>query len=671
MTRIRFRWGRGILAASMLAASVVAPSLISAPLAQAADGPTGEVSGWWIQNQGYAGAAQNTRKEWMGTYRMPDGTMAWCISFAMLEPIKVGQAGQNYVDGGPVTNKNGDPIPADQQALMSFAAERGQQVLADQSLPENVRNDYAAAVASILHRFTAPAPPFALGDSIPARAVGYDEGWHDSQMPEGARAAKQQILADAAAVPGPWTVKVEPAEQKQTMVGDPAKFTVSVTAANGTPIHGQKVALAGDGVEGLPATVESGQTVQFTGTPTKTDFAITGATLGVPGGLEMKRPDGNMSGRAQNMVVVTKPSVIEGKLTGTAKEYPGVVSVIKARSGDTAKAPIPGAKFEIRDTAGKPVADETGHTIPTVVSAAEAVAVNLAPGDYELVEAAAPEGYILDQKPIRFTVTSRQQTTVVQSNDAKPVVEIVKVIDGDAQETPVAGVKVQIQKLGAGNSSSSSTGPSTSAPVTTTGPTPTSAAAKATTTAGTTTASAAGAGAGAAPDGAPIEITTGTAPHPIALDPGRYEITETAAPAHLALTAKPQIIEVKAGDVKKVVLANEVNANLTKRDRVSGAALAGATYEIRACDTDKVLTTVTSGPDGKAAFTTPAGCWAAVETKAPQGYDLDATPTRFTVTGQSAGEVTVFDTATAQPVVPRNTAARVEVKAIPSGPLTR
>ncbi|GAA3167829.1 MULTISPECIES: prealbumin-like fold domain-containing protein [Streptomyces] len=91
-----------------------------------------------------------------------------------------------------------------------------------------------------------------------------------------------------------------------------------------------------------------------------------------------------------------------------------------------------------------------------------------------------------------------------------------------------------------------------------------------------------------------------------------------------------------------------------KKDRATGEAVTSpATYEIRADDKGApgaVVATVTTGKDGRSKeVDLPAGTYWVVETKAPEGYEIDKKPQKIEAVAGERQTVTVWDNAVPSP----------------------
>ena len=111
----------------------------------------------------------------------------------------------------------------------------------------------------------------------------------------------------------------------------------------------------------------------------------------------------------------------------------------------------------------------------------------------------------------------------------------------------------------------------------------------------------------------------------------------------------------------------ETNGTLVKTDRVTGAPLAGASFVIARCGSDEAVRAVTTGENGVAAFSLPAGCYRAIETAAPAGYVRDAAAVAFEVRLTPQFQVRVTNSKIGAGPVVRNPGVRVPIASIPSG----
>ncbi|WP_428262688.1 MSCRAMM family protein, partial [Enterococcus faecium] len=121
-------------------------------------------------------------------------------------------------------------------------------------------------------------------------------------------------------------------------------------------------------------------------------------------------------------------------------------------------------------------------------------------------------------------------------------------------------------------------------------------------------------------------LTTG-ADGKLAIDglaPGAYQLVETQAPTGYELTAVVELTKANRLTPGGVVL--------TKIDDQSGEVLQGAVFELQDANGTVLQSGLTTGADGKLAIEGLApGVYQLVETQAPTGYELDATPIEFEI----------------------------------------
>ncbi|MGA3233375.1 SpaA isopeptide-forming pilin-related protein [Lactiplantibacillus pentosus] len=141
---------------------------------------------------------------------------------------------------------------------------------------------------------------------------------------------------------------------------------------------------------------------------------------------------------------------------------------------------------------------------------------------------------------------------------------------------------------------------------------------------------------------------------------GNYQFVETKAPEGYELNTKPLTftlgtpktlisIEVSQDDQKMPVVPATGDVTLTKTDATTKKVLAGAVYELRDANGKVLQSNLKTDAAGQLAVTgLTAGDYQFVETAAPTGYELNATPLPFTIKAGQTAAVTV--SATDEPV---------------------
>ncbi|MCR1288662.1 SpaA isopeptide-forming pilin-related protein [Shouchella clausii] len=238
--------------------------------------------------------------------------------------------------------------------------------------------------------------------------------------------------------------------------------------------------------------------------------------------------------------------------------------------------------------------DENGNTVKeglTTDASGRIVVEGLKPGKYAFVETKAPADYQLDEKPIPFEIVRSQKEALVveKSNTLIPgAVELVKVNQHDTAET-LAGAEFTLLD-GEGNVLEE----------------------------GLTT-----------DEEGKLRVEQ--------LAPGTYQFIETKAPQGFELSSEPLpfVIERSQQETLKVTAFNKLvrgEIELSKIDSDNDAiALKGAEFELRT-KTGEVVASGTTNDAGKLVLSDILpGDYVLVETKAPFGYQLDATPIDVTV----------------------------------------
>ncbi|MBC1606085.1 LPXTG cell wall anchor domain-containing protein [Listeria rocourtiae] len=126
------------------------------------------------------------------------------------------------------------------------------------------------------------------------------------------------------------------------------------------------------------------------------------------------------------------------------------------------------------------------------------------------------------------------------------------------------------------------------------------------------------------------------------LPPGDYQFIEVKAPNGYTLNPTPIDFTIKLGQKTPVNLSvtNQLkgvgSVELTKVDRISRAVLAGAKFELQDANGLVIQSDLVTNEFGTISVNElDPGNYQFVETKAPQGYQLDSTPVTFTI---KAGE---------------------------------
>ncbi|WP_283676300.1 SpaA isopeptide-forming pilin-related protein [Clostridium perfringens] len=121
------------------------------------------------------------------------------------------------------------------------------------------------------------------------------------------------------------------------------------------------------------------------------------------------------------------------------------------------------------------------------------------------------------------------------------------------------------------------------------------------------------------------------------LAPGDYQFVETKAPNGYELDTTPVKFTIVVGqtetvNIEKVNTASLGGVVLTKKDSKNGNLLEGAVFNLQDQQGNDIRTNLISDENGQIILNDLApGDYQFVETKAPEGYELDATPVKFTI----------------------------------------
>ena len=267
---------------------------------------------------------------------------------------------------------------------------------------------------------------------------------------------------------------------------------------------------------------------------------------------------------------------------------------------DNEGLPLAGVTYSLQDAAGKVlqadlVTDENGKIIVD----------DLKPGDYQFVETAAVFGYDLDATPIPFTIIlGPTETVLLEATNELTTgsVELSKT-DLDNEGLPLAGVTFSLQD--------------------------------------------------AAGKVLQADLVTDENGKIIVddLKPGDYQFVETATLFGYDLDATPIPFTIVLGPTETVMVEaeNELttgSVELIKVDRDNGKiTLENVVFELRNAEGKLLQSELTTDKDGRILVSDlKPGDYQFIETKAPFGYDLDATPILFTI---EKGQIeTIIKTAT-------------------------
>ncbi|MGE7234325.1 SpaA isopeptide-forming pilin-related protein [Bacillus paranthracis] len=299
--------------------------------------------------------------------------------------------------------------------------------------------------------------------------------------------------------------------------------------------------------------------------------------------VETKAPDHYDLNQTPINFTVEKSQTATASVTATNSLTKGAVELSKV--DDVDGTALKGAVFKIVDMNGNDVRADLTTDKDGKISVSD-----LRPGDYQFIETKAPTHYDLNQTPINFTVEKSQTTTAsvtAKNSLTKGAVELTKVDDIDGSTLEEAIFKIVDMN-----------GNDVRADLTTD------------------------------KDGK-ISVSD--------LRPGDYQFIETKAPTGYDLNAKPIPFTITKGQsqVTSVTALNSLTTGsieLTKVDMDHNGTLEGAIFNILDQDGKVVREGLKTDGHGKLIINDlKPGNYQLVETKAPEGYQLDASPISFTI----------------------------------------
>ena len=312
--------------------------------------------------------------------------------------------------------------------------------------------------------------------------------------------------------------------------------------------------------------------------------------------IEIESPEGYILDNSPILFVVHGTENEKIELEKSNSIITGSIQLIKI--DEKTDETLQGAVFELQDSDGQVL--QSG----LLTDAAGKLAVDgLRPGDYQFVETQAPTGYDLDDTPITFTI-EKAQTEAVQvtmTNKLTPGGVVLRKTDAKSGES----LQGAVFELRDSNDQVLQSGLLTDA-------------------AGKL-----------AVDG---------------LAPGDYQFVETQAPTGYDLDDTPVTFTIEKGQTEavQVTMTNKPTVGsvvLNKIDSYTGDKLAGAIFELRDNKGNIILEGLETDTNGRLAINDlRPGNYELVETKSPDGYILDDTPTKFSITSGETNQKQVIKT---------------------------
>ena len=256
---------------------------------------------------------------------------------------------------------------------------------------------------------------------------------------------------------------------------------------------------------------------------------------------------------------------------------------------DKTEKPLAGATFEVKDSSGKVVATWTSTTSSHVIK-------NLPNGTYTLQETKAPDGYVLNDKVVEFTIsdTNRNISIRFRNKEFERNATIIKI--DSVTKDPVAGATLVVKD---------STGKVID------------------------------------------EFVTTTEPHKLTgLEDGTYTVEETKAPTGYEKTAKIYEFTVDK-DHRDVTVTIENKAieklvTVFKVDGKTGNPISGAVLIIRDSD-GNIVDEFTSTEEGHTLTGLKDGKYTVEEKQAPEGYTKSDEIYTFTISDETPTALVFFE----------------------------
>ncbi|MFI6101137.1 collagen binding domain-containing protein [Lentzea sp. NPDC051213] len=387
--------------------------------------------------------------EWHGSY-VWQNKHVWCVQYALPAP----DSNVGYKEGDALRTKAGKDLAPDVAANISYLLLR----YSTTKSPEE-----AAALAHLLHSWTAAPDGAVRLDTTDPKYLAYDAAFYAARLPQSVMDAVARIKADAESNRGPWALSAT-APKEPLIIGAASEWTVSLVKANGKGVPNAPVeftltdaTLVDGSVGGKVTTPENGGpvTIKIVPTGAKPSIAAVADSPADRPVVHQPIPTDNM----QRIVTTGGEKKLNAAANAPAKTAPGIVKITKIDS-ETKKS-IAGVALRVTakdqtspalkqddsplvGTDGKPLVLQTGS------DGTVAVPDLRTPQEICLVEVAAPKGYeeYFDPKapPASCGTVAAGQTLALElvNKPNKPVVPSTIPAGADGQ-TPVATASFDTQ----------------------------------------------------------------------------------------------------------------------------------------------------------------------------------------------------------------------------------
>ncbi|MFD2308250.1 MSCRAMM family protein [Enterococcus termitis] len=330
--------------------------------------------------------------------------------------------------------------------------------------------------------------------------------------------------------------------------------------------------------------------------------------------LEIQAPNGYELDFTPHYVTISKDNpngVASITIINKKKVTTGDLEVIKK---DEAGKLLAGAEFNVYNA--------SNQLVGTVTTDANGIATlkDLPYGTYKLIETKAPSGHELDQTPHYVTVSKNDpngKVSITVINKKEQTTGDLEIIKKDEAGTLLAGAEFDVY-----NSTNQLVGKVTT-------------------------------------DANGVATLTN-------LPYGVYKLIETKAPAGHELDQTPHYVTVSKNDPNGKVSITVINKKeqttgdleVIKKDE-AGTRLAGAEFEVYD-STDQLVGKVTTDANGVATLTDlPYGTYKLIETKAPEGYELDTTPKYVTLSKTDPNGKATIEVLNKKEVVPETGSLKI------------